>query len=134
MREGTVVRWLKSEGSDVQVGEPIAEIETDKAVVEFESYAAGVLQRILVSEGGTVPVGQPIALIGAQGEPVAGPVAEEPPSDSDEAQPVADMPEPPAAEPESRADTAPRKTSRAPGVHRPADADAGRPHENLLCV
>ncbi len=100
MREGTVVRWLKSEGSDVQVGEPIAEIETDKAVVEFESYAAGVLQRILVSEGGTVPVGQPIALIGAQGEPVAGPVAEEPPSDSDEAQPVADMPEPPAADEE----------------------------------
>ena len=45
MQEGTVVRWLKSEGSEVTMGEPIAEIETDKAVVEFESYASGVLTR-----------------------------------------------------------------------------------------
>ena len=44
MQEGTVVRWLKAEGSEVKVGEPIAEIETDKAVVEFESYAAGCAQ------------------------------------------------------------------------------------------
>ena len=48
MQEGTVVRWLKAEGSNVELGEPVAEIETDKAVVEFESYASGVLQRILV--------------------------------------------------------------------------------------
>ncbi len=64
MKEGTVVRWLKAEGSNVELGEPVAEIETDKAVVEFESYAAGVLQTILVEEGSTVPVGQPIALVG----------------------------------------------------------------------
>ena len=57
MQEGTVVRWLKSEGSEVQVGEPVAEVETDKAVVEFESYAAGVIQKILVPEGTTVRVG-----------------------------------------------------------------------------
>ena len=64
MQEGTVVRWLKAEGSNVELGEPVAEIETDKAVVEFESYASGVLQKILVSEGSTVPVGEAIAVVG----------------------------------------------------------------------
>ena len=73
MQEGTVVRWLKAEGSNVELGEPVAEIETDKAVVEFESYASGVLQRILVSEGSTVPVGEAIAVVG---EPDAAPVEE----------------------------------------------------------
>ena len=68
MQQGTVVRWLKSEGSRVRNGEPIAEIETDKAVVEFESYADGILQLILVPEGTTVPVGQPIGVVIAEGE------------------------------------------------------------------
>ena len=71
MQEGTVVRWLKPEGSDVRMGEPIAEIETDKAVVEFESYATGVLTKIVVSEGSTVPVGQIIAIVGEAGEVIA---------------------------------------------------------------
>jgi pyruvate dehydrogenase E2 component (dihydrolipoamide acetyltransferase) len=70
MHEGTLVRWLKSEDSEVSLGEPIAEIETDKAVVEVESTSAGLLRRILVSEGTTVPVGQPIAIIGEAGEEI----------------------------------------------------------------
>ena len=64
MQEGVIVRWLKAEGDTVRAGEPIAEIETDKAVVEFEAYTDGILQEILVSEGYSVPVGQPIAIIG----------------------------------------------------------------------
>lgn len=68
MQSGTVVRWLKSEGSKVRTGDPIAEIETDKAVVEFESYVSGVLRRILVLEGATVPVGEPIAIVADEGE------------------------------------------------------------------
>ena len=64
MQEGTVLRWLKGEGDEVANGEPIAEIETDKAVVEFESYADGVLHRIIVPAGTTVPVGEPIAVVG----------------------------------------------------------------------
>ena len=68
MQEGTLVRWLKAVGSEVKLDEPIAEIETDKAVVEFLSDAAGVLSKILVSEGTTVPVGEPIAIIGEAGE------------------------------------------------------------------
>ncbi len=70
MQEGTVVRWLKNEGSEVKMGEPIAEIETDKAVVEFESYAAGILRKVLVSEGISVAVGQPIAIVGTEDEEI----------------------------------------------------------------
>ena len=92
MQEGTVVRWLKAEGAPVQNGEAIAEIETDKAVVEFESYAAGVLSKILVAEGTTVPVGQVIAVVGAEGE-----------VDAETSAPVADSPAPVVAEVRARA-------------------------------
>ena len=78
MQEGTVVRWLMEEGAEVKTGDPVAEIETDKAVVEFESYASGILQKILVPEGTTVPVGQAIAIVGAPDEKVAGVPAEPP--------------------------------------------------------
>ena len=74
MQEGVIVRWLKAEGDAVRIGEPIAEIETDKAVVEFESYADGVLQKILVSEGYTVPVGQPIAIVAAEVQAAVSPI------------------------------------------------------------
>ena len=77
MQEGTVVRWLKDEGSNVDLGEPVAEIETDKAVVEFESYASGVLRKILVAEGSTVPVGEAIAVVGESAAAPA-PAAPEP--------------------------------------------------------
>ena len=94
MQEGTVVRWLKPEGSAVEMGEPIAEIETDKAVVEFESYASGILITILVPEGTAVPVGQPIALVGAEGEEVPERPAEAIPATVSEspAQPTAPLP------------------------------------------
>ena len=68
MKEGTVVRWLLTEGSDVKVGDPVAEIETDKAVVEFESTASGVLRKVLVPEGSTVSVGESIAIVGSVDE------------------------------------------------------------------
>ena len=63
MREGTLVRWLKQPGDKVQRGEPIAEVETDKAVVEIESFHTGVVKELLVAEGQTVPVGSPIAVV-----------------------------------------------------------------------
>ncbi len=105
MQEGTVLRWLKGEGDAVANGEPIAEIETDKAVVEFESYAEGVLHRIIVPAGTTVPVGEPIALVGAQDETfdaVYGTASDEGPTipvdvDADEATPSAAIPMPPAS-------------------------------------
>ena len=64
MREGTVVRWIKQEGDEVVANEVIAEIETDKAVVEFKPTTGGVLRRIVAGEGEAVPVGQLIAVIG----------------------------------------------------------------------
>ncbi len=68
MQEGTLLRWLKRDGEEVKRGEAIAEIETDKAVVEMEAYASGVVLKTVVEEGSTVPVGQAIAFIGSPGE------------------------------------------------------------------
>ncbi len=88
MQEGTVVRWLVAEGAEVKEGDPVAEIETDKAVVEFESYASGLLHRILVPEGTAVPVGQAIAIVAAEGEDLSAmPETDPPPSDMEQTPP-----------------------------------------------
>ena len=71
MREGTVVRWHKREGETVARGEVIADIETDKATVEFEAYTGGVMQRLVAQEGIPVPVGEAIAVIGDPAEEIA---------------------------------------------------------------
>ncbi|MFA4927692.1 MAG: dihydrolipoamide acetyltransferase family protein [Patulibacter sp.] len=70
MEEGTIVRWLKQPGDAIAQGESIVEIETDKATVEHEAEADGVLLEILVAEGETVPLDQPIARFGAPGATV----------------------------------------------------------------
>jgi pyruvate dehydrogenase E2 component (dihydrolipoamide acetyltransferase) len=75
MEKGTIVRWLKQEGQEVKKGEPLAEIETDKATMPLESYASGVLLRILLPEGQSAPIGTPIAEIGAPGEARPSPAA-----------------------------------------------------------
>src|SRR5947209_6142782 len=85
---GTIVRWLKTEGEEVRKGEPLAEIETDKATVEIEAPASGVLANVTGALGVEIPVGQVIASILALGEfqrdpPVAqvSPVHKETPTD-----------------------------------------------------
>lgn len=70
MAEGTLVRWLRAVGEDVNKGDVLAEIETDKATVEVESSYSGVVNRLLVEQGAIVPVGDPIAVIAALGEEV----------------------------------------------------------------
>ncbi len=65
MQEGTISRWIKHQGDTIKKGDILAEIETDKANMELESYDNGVLERILVQEGETVAIGQPIAVIGS---------------------------------------------------------------------
>jgi pyruvate dehydrogenase E2 component (dihydrolipoamide acetyltransferase) len=76
---GTVVRWLKAEGERVNRGEPLAEIMTDKATVELEAPADGVLAGVTAAEGEEVPVGRVIAtLLGAGEAPPAGPAATSP--------------------------------------------------------
>ena len=61
MEEGKVQNWLKAVGDQVERGEPIAEIETDKTTVEMEAMAAGTLAEIVADEGSTVAVGEVIA-------------------------------------------------------------------------
>jgi pyruvate dehydrogenase E2 component (dihydrolipoamide acetyltransferase) len=69
MEAGTIVKWLKSEGDQVEKGEPLYELDTDKVTQEVEADFSGVLLKIAVQEG-EVPVGQTIAVIGEQGEEV----------------------------------------------------------------
>src|SRR5438045_225967 len=68
MTEGTLVAWKKKKGDKVSAGDVIAEIETDKATMEWESPEDGTLTEIYVEEGGKVDVGVKIAFIGAEGE------------------------------------------------------------------
>ncbi len=68
---GILLQWFKSEGDEVTKGEPLMEIETDKATVEIEASAAGILANITAHPGDEIPVGQVIALILAPGETVA---------------------------------------------------------------
>ena len=68
MTEGTLVAWKKKKGDKVSAGEVIAEIETDKATMEWESPEDGTLTEIYVEEGGKVNVGDKIAFIGEEGE------------------------------------------------------------------
>jgi pyruvate dehydrogenase E2 component (dihydrolipoamide acetyltransferase) len=67
MEEGTLLRWLKQVGDEINVGDPLAEIETDKVSLEIEAADAGVLTKTYVEEGATVPIGAPIAAIGEEG-------------------------------------------------------------------
>ncbi|TML53221.1 MAG: biotin/lipoyl-binding protein [Actinobacteria bacterium] len=82
MESGTIVKWLKSEGDQVEKGEPLYELDTDKVTQEVEAEASGVLLKITVAEG-EADVGTTIALIGEQGEDVSAVQAEK-------AQPVAE--------------------------------------------
>ena len=65
---GTLVRWLKAPGDAVTKGEPLMEVETDKATVEIEAPASGVLANVIAQPGDVIPVGKTIALVLAQGE------------------------------------------------------------------
>ena len=98
MEEGTIAKWLKQPGDKVEKGEVLAEIETDKAVMELESYDAGVLEQILVPEGETVPIGQAIATVGsgAGGGGAAGGPA---PADTSGQSPAQSTPAAPSASP-----------------------------------
>ena len=64
METGKILRWLKKEGEDVKKGEPLVEIESDKANIEVEAYASGKLSKIVVAEGESAPIGAVIAQIG----------------------------------------------------------------------
>ena len=130
MQEGTVLKWHKKEGDEVARGEIIAEIETDKATVEFEAFVGGVLRKIVAVEGVAIPVGALIAVITAPGEelpddlevssdapPPAAPQASAAPAPAAPTTVVADAPErAPGAEGEVRASPLARRLARERGI------------------
>jgi pyruvate dehydrogenase E1 component beta subunit len=89
MEEGTLAKWLVKEGDEVKSGDILAEIETDKATMEFEAVDEGKIAKILVPEGTDgVKVGQPIALLAAEGEQAAAEPAAAPPAEAAEPKPA----------------------------------------------
>ena len=112
MTEGTLIAWKKKKGEPVSTGDVIAEIETDKATMEWESPEEGVLTEIYVEEGGKVEVGQKIAFIGEKGE--AAPAAETNASAAQQAQPTASPKEAQPAETEQPAPADDKASETAP--------------------
>jgi pyruvate dehydrogenase E2 component (dihydrolipoamide acetyltransferase) len=73
MTVGTLVKWLKKEGDVIKAGDMLAEVETDKATMELESFFAGTLLKIFSAAGAQVAIGDPLCAIGKPGEVVAAP-------------------------------------------------------------
>ena len=108
MLEGTLVKWRKNKGDSIEVGDILAEVETDKATMEMESFDEGILKETYIAEGGVVKVGDQIALILAEGETAdAAPAAK--------AAPPADKPKA-AAAPTSKTPSAPAPRAAAPAA------------------
>jgi pyruvate dehydrogenase E2 component (dihydrolipoamide acetyltransferase) len=126
--EGTITKWLKQEGEEIQSDEPLLEISTDKVDTEVPSPGTGVVQQILHQEGETVPVGERIAVIGAPG---AAPAEQQPSGDG--AAPAAEEqeapPEPATAEAAAEAGAASGAETPAPAAREPVTADADRAAE-----
>jgi len=123
MEEGTLAKWLVKEGDDVKSGDILAEIETDKATMEFEAVDEGKIAKILVPEGSEgVKVGAPIAILAGEGEDA---------SAAAKAAPKADTapPAPPKAPPAPKADETPKPAPppKAPVETPPAPAAAAAP-------
>src|SRR5262249_45107008 len=107
MEEGQIARWLKKEGDKVSAGEPLAEIDTDKATMEMQALSNGVLRQILINEGQSAPLGQLIAVIAEPDEDIESVLSEAP-----------KQPAPaPAAEPAPAPAPQPEPVAAAPTVH-----------------
>ena len=116
MAEGTLVRWVKQVGENINKGDVLAEIETDKATVEVESSASGVVLQHIVDQGTVVPVNAPIAVIGSEGEKV-------------EEAPKAEGAKPKAEEkkPEAKAEAQPEEKPAAPSQPAAVSSPQGAP-------
>ena len=138
MLEGTLVKWRKNKGDSIEVGDILAEVETDKATMEMESFDEGVLKETYIEEGGVVKVGDKIALILADGESAdapavpkaseatksAAPAAAAAPT-AKVAAPVAPKPSAPATTGRVKASPLARKIAAARGVNLSAIAGTG---------
>ncbi len=133
MEEGQISRWLKKEGDKVSMGEPLAEIDTDKATMEMQALANGVLRKILINEGQSAPLGQLIAVIGEPNEDIASLLSEAPaaapkPQEQKKEEPEK-APEQPAPAPQAKAAAAgaqPQPTVANGRQPQAVAADSGR--------
>ena len=130
MEEGQISRWLKKEGDKVSMGEPLAEIDTDKATMEMQALANGVLRKILINEGESAPLGQLIAVIGEPNEDIASVLSEAPAAPKQEAQKKPEpekAPEQPAPAPQAKAAAvSAQPQSAVDNGHPPQAAATGR--------
>jgi pyruvate dehydrogenase E2 component (dihydrolipoamide acetyltransferase) len=118
MEEGTIANWLKKVGDDVKAGEGLAEIETDKAVMVFESFDKGTVRALLLEVGTTVPLGTPMAILGKRDEDISAVLAEAKAK-------LAAATAPPAPAPSAPAPEAPAASvGPAPIVAKPAEVAA----------
>lgn len=118
MEEGVLVRWTKKEGDKVAPGDLIAEVETDKANMDFNVEDSGVLLKFLVKEGDTVKLGAPVAIIGNAGEDITALLAQASASGA----PAPAKPAPAVAKPAVAATPAVAKSAIAPAAPAPAVA------------
>jgi 2-oxoglutarate dehydrogenase E2 component (dihydrolipoamide succinyltransferase) len=121
--EGTILKWLKSEGDQVKADEPLFEISTDKVDTEVPSPVAGTVTKLLVAEGATVPVGTAVMEIddgsGAGGNGASAPASAPAAAPAQAATPVAEAPAeaaPPAAQTQTQQPAAPAPTAPAPST------------------
>ncbi|HEY6803696.1 MAG TPA: pyruvate dehydrogenase complex dihydrolipoamide acetyltransferase [Pyrinomonadaceae bacterium] len=111
MEEGQIARWLKKEGDKVSMGEPLAEIDTDKATMEMQALANGVLRKIIINEGESAPLGQLIAVIAGPDEDIASLLSEGAAKPSEPAKAPAPAPAAAQTEPEPEAAPAPAESN-----------------------
>jgi pyruvate dehydrogenase E2 component (dihydrolipoamide acetyltransferase) len=124
MEEGVLVRWTKKEGDKVAPGDLIAEVETDKANMDFNVEDEGVLLKLLVKEGDTVKLGAPVAIIGNAGEDVAALLAQ---AQSDGAPKAAAAPTPAPAKAKEAPKAAAAKPADKAAAVKPAAKPAAKP-------
>ena len=130
MEEGQISRWLKKEGDKVSMGEPLAEIDTDKATMEMQALANGVLRKILINEGQAAPLGQTIAVIAEPDEDIASLLAEAPASAPKQEEPKQEQQPAPPPQPQAKAAAAgtaqPANTVANGRQPQAASSDSGR--------
>jgi pyruvate dehydrogenase E2 component (dihydrolipoamide acetyltransferase) len=117
MEEGTLVRWVKAEGEAVQIDDLLAEVETDKATMEFRSFDRGTLLKRLVAEGSVTKLGQPVAIFGEPGEDISALLAKH------SGAPAAEAPKAPAAKEPAPKEEAPKE--EAPKGEAPKAVPSG---------
>jgi pyruvate dehydrogenase E2 component (dihydrolipoamide acetyltransferase) len=129
MEEGVLIRWVKKEGDKVAPGDLVAEVETDKANMDFNIEDEGVLLKLLVKEGETVKLGAPVAILGKAGEDVGALVKEAAGGGGNGKTPVAEAkPEPEAkAKPEPEPEAKPEAKAKAKPDTQPSPSPSPSP-------